>query len=94
MNHSRQQLYFYRDYRELLHREEIDGDVYERRRIAESLALPYRDSHLEEMKHFCRVIRGDEESRCSGVDAKRSLRLLLAVIEAVDENRTVETKQP
>jgi len=41
------------------------------------------------MQHFCRVIRGEEEPRTSGEDAKSSLRLLLAVLEAVDKRGSV-----
>jgi predicted dehydrogenase len=69
--------------------EPVEKFHYDRKKNREAFATPFRDCHLEEMLHFCRVIKGEEEPRTSGVDAKRSLRLLLAVIEAVDGNRTV-----
>ncbi len=69
--------------------EPVEKGHYDRKKNRTAFATPFRDCHLEEMRHFCRVITGEEEPRTPGVDAKRSLRLLLAVIEAVDENRTV-----
>jgi predicted dehydrogenase len=69
--------------------EPIEQGHYERKKNAEILSAPFHDCHLEEMRHFCRVITQREEPRTSGMDAKKSLMLLLAVIEAVDENRTV-----
>ena len=69
--------------------EPTENSHYDRNRNTELLTTPFRDCQLEEMRHFCRVIKGEEEPRTSGTDAKRSLRLLLAVLEAMDEGRTV-----
>ena len=69
--------------------EPVENAHYDRKRSTELLATPFRDCHLEVMRHFCRVIKGEEQPRTTGIDAKRSLMLLLAVLEAVDENRTV-----
>ena len=67
----------------------IENGHYDRKRHTELLTTPFRDCHLEIMRHFCRVIKGEEEPRITGIDAKRSLELILTVIKAVDENQTI-----
>lgn len=52
--------------------------------------LPRQDNHLEEIRHFCRVVEGKEEPRSSGEDAKKSLVALLAIIESAHKRAPVE----
>jgi predicted dehydrogenase len=67
----------------------VEKGHYERRKEIELIESPVVDCHLAEMQHFCRVIRDGEEPRTSGEDAKESLRLLLAVLEAGVQRKTV-----
>ena len=52
----------------------------------EQLDIKSSDPYPEQMSHFCRVIRGEEQPRTSGEDALRSLCVTSAIIESV-ENR-------
>jgi predicted dehydrogenase len=40
------------------------------------------DPYVEQLKHFCRVVRGEEQPRTSGEDARRSLAVAMAVRES------------
>jgi predicted dehydrogenase len=48
------------------------------------------DTYVEQMRHFCRVVKGEEEPRTSGEDARRTLEVIMAVVESGQTNRPVE----
>lgn len=47
------------------------------------------DSYRREWVHFLAVARGEEEPGCTLEDGRRSLAVLLAVLQAAEEGRTV-----
>ncbi len=47
------------------------------------------DAYVNQCRHFCRVIRGQEAPRITAEDATRSLRATLAVFEAAESGRRV-----
>ncbi|MGH7840686.1 MAG: Gfo/Idh/MocA family protein [Candidatus Binataceae bacterium] len=57
--------------------------------------LPYRPENPFErqVRHFCAVLRGDEEPVCGGFDAARTLAATLAVFEAAQSGRAVRPEQ-
>jgi len=56
---------------------------------SEAVTLPKVDVFAEQIAHFARVIRGEEEPIITAADASRSLAATLAVIEAAGSGRTV-----
>jgi len=54
------------------------------------IEAPKDDTYIEQMRHFCRVVKGDEEPRTSGEDARKTLAVILAVAESGQTNRPVE----
>jgi len=55
----------------------------------ETLALKNEDSQARQLRHFCRVIRGEEPPRSSGADATRTLAVVLAMHESARTGRSV-----
>jgi predicted dehydrogenase len=55
----------------------------------EHLDIKSSDPYPEQMRHFFRVIRGEEQPRTSGEDALRSLRVTSAIIESVENRKPV-----
>jgi predicted dehydrogenase len=51
--------------------------------------VPPCDPYVEQLEHFCRVVRGQEQPRTSGDDARRSLQVALAVRESGTTGRAV-----
>jgi predicted dehydrogenase len=51
---------------------------------------PKDDTYVEQMRHFCRVVRGEEEPRTSGEDGRRTLEVIMAVAKSGQTNRPVE----
>ncbi len=51
---------------------------------------PKQDTYVEQMRHFCRVVRGEEEPRTSGEDARRTLEVIQAVAESGQTHRPIE----
>lgn len=47
------------------------------------------DPYVEQLKHFCRVVRGEEPPRTSGEDARQSLAVAMAVRESGATGRPV-----
>lgn len=47
------------------------------------------DAYINQCRHFCRVIRGEEGPRITAEDATRSLKATLAVFEAAESGRRV-----
>jgi predicted dehydrogenase len=56
----------------------------------QQLRAPAWDTYVEQMRHFCRVVRGEEEPRTSGEDARRTLEVIQAVAESGATHRPVE----
>ncbi len=48
------------------------------------------DTYVEQMRSFCGVVRGDEEPRTSGEDARRTLEVIQAVAESGATHRPIE----
>jgi predicted dehydrogenase len=48
------------------------------------------DPYVEQLKHFCRVVRGVEASRTSGEDARRSLEVALALRASGASGKAIE----
>jgi len=56
----------------------------------QQLRAPAWDTYTEQMRSFCRVIRGEEEPRTSGEDARRTLQVIQAVAESGQTHRPIE----
>ena len=54
------------------------------------LPIKSQDPYPDQLRHFCRVIRGEEEPRTSGEDALRTLQVTLAVHESGLTQRPIE----
>jgi predicted dehydrogenase len=54
------------------------------------LPIKSKDPYPDQLKHFCRVIRGEETPRTSGEDALQSLRVAMAVHESGLTHRPIE----
>jgi len=50
------------------------------------------DGVKEEIRHFIRCIRGEEEPLCDGIEGRKSLKVALAVLESIREKKIVEIK--
>jgi predicted dehydrogenase len=48
------------------------------------------DTYVEQMRHFCRVVKGEEEPRTSGEDGRRTLEVIQAVAESGRTHRPIE----
>lgn len=55
----------------------------------EQLEVAPCDPYVEQLRHFCRVVRGEEPPRTSGEDARRSLAVAMAVRESGVTGRPV-----
>jgi predicted dehydrogenase len=51
---------------------------------------PMWDTYVEQMRHFCGVVKGEEEPRTSGEDGRRTLEVTMAVAESGRTNRPIE----
>jgi len=51
--------------------------------------VPHYDTYVEQMRHFCRVIKGEEAPRTSGEDARRTLEIIMAIIESGQSNKPI-----
>jgi len=54
------------------------------------LPIKSRDPYPDQLRHFCRVIRGEETPRTSGEDALRTLQVTMAVHESGHTNMPIE----
>ena len=57
--------------------------------ITEHLDIKSSDPYPEQMSHFCRVIRGEEEPRTSGEEALRTLRVTSAISKSVEKRKPI-----
>ena len=48
----------------------------------EEIKVKYRDPYVDQISHFCRVIRGQEQPRTSGEDGLKTLEITMAVMES------------
>ncbi|MEL6962045.1 MAG: Gfo/Idh/MocA family oxidoreductase [Pseudomonadota bacterium] len=60
---------------------------------AETVSLPMIDVYAEQIAHFVRVIRDEEEPIITGKDASQSLAATLAVIEAAETRKAVRPRK-
>jgi len=51
-----------------------------------------KDPYIEQLKHFCNVVRGKEEPRTSGEDAHKTLEVTMAILESGYRNKPVEIR--
>lgn len=58
----------------------------------ERLNIKSSDPYPQQMRHFCKVVKGEEEARTSGEDALRTLRVTMALHESVERNEPVKIK--
>jgi predicted dehydrogenase len=56
---------------------------------SERLQVTHEDPLVRQMRHFCRVARGQEKPRVTGADATRTLAVTLAIHEAAASRRPV-----
>jgi predicted dehydrogenase len=54
------------------------------------LRAPAWDTYVEQMRSFCRAIRGEEQPRTSGEDARRTLEVIQAVAESGAKHRPID----
>lgn len=57
--------------------------------VKHTLDVTAEDPLTRQLRHFCRVIRGEEEPRITGADAARTLATTLAVLEAARSGNSV-----
>jgi predicted dehydrogenase len=60
--------------------------------LRQRLQVANEDPQVRQMRHFCRVVRGDEKPRVTGADATRTLAATLAVHKAAATGQPVEIK--
>jgi len=70
--------------------EDIEKSHPERKKIVEGVEFPLVDTHCQEIEHFCKVIQGLEQPKTPGEDAKKTLTMLLAIIQSADTNKPVD----
>jgi predicted dehydrogenase len=58
--------------------------------ITEKLSIKSEDPYPGQIKHFCRVIKGEEEPRTSGYDGLQTLKVTMAVAQSGQTNMPVE----
>ena len=56
----------------------------------EQLRAPAWDTYVEQMRHFSRVVKGEEEPRTSGEDGRRTLEVIQALAESGATHRPIE----
>lgn len=54
------------------------------------IEAPKHDTYVEQMRHFCRVVKGEEEPRTSGEDGRRTLEVIMAVAESGQTHRPID----
>ena len=57
--------------------------------LTEEIQVGPADPYREQLKHFCHVIRGEEMPRTSGEDAKKTLEVILALLESGERGRPI-----
>ncbi len=57
--------------------------------LTEEIQIRPADPYREQLSHFCRGIRGEEKPRTSGEDAKKTLEVVLAVLESGETGKPV-----
>jgi predicted dehydrogenase len=57
--------------------------------VKQTLDVPNEDPLVRQLRHFCRVIRGEEVPRITGADAARTLAVTLAVLDAARSGNAV-----
>jgi predicted dehydrogenase len=57
--------------------------------VQQTIAVQHADPLTRQLRHFCRVVRGDEAPRITGRDAVRTLAATLAVHDAARSGSTV-----
>jgi predicted dehydrogenase len=58
----------------------------------EQLHIKSADPYPDQLKHFCKVVKGEEHPRTSGEDALRTLRVTMAVLESGESNQPIMMK--
>jgi predicted dehydrogenase len=58
----------------------------------EQLNVKSADPYPDQLKHFCKVVKGEEQPRTSGEDALRSLQVTRAVLESGETNQPITMK--
>ncbi len=72
-----------------------DGEKSWTRPLAkQTLDVPGEDPLTRQLRHFCRVIRGEETPRITGCDAAQTLAVTLAVLEAARSGHAVALAVP
>jgi len=56
----------------------------------EHLNIKSSDPYPQQVRHFCKVVKGEEEPRTSGEDALKTLRVTMALHESVERNEPVK----
>ncbi len=54
------------------------------------IEIPRVNPMLEEMKNFCKIIRGEEQAVTTAKDAKKSLKVILAIKDSARTGKTVQ----
>ncbi|MCX7786831.1 MAG: Gfo/Idh/MocA family oxidoreductase [Spirochaetes bacterium] len=67
---------------ELLYYEDPVNEGWHDPIIRMGIKVPQENPYEKQIRHFCRVIQGKEEPRCSGEDAALTLRATLAIEES------------
>ena len=56
----------------------------------EHLEVEVKDPYIEQLKHFCMVVTGEERPRTSGEDALKTLEVTMAILESGDKNKPIK----
>ena len=57
-----------------------------------NIKVKVEDPYIQQLKHFCNVVRGKKEPRTSGEDAPKTLEVTMAILESGYKNKPVMIK--
>ena len=63
-----------------------------RERDIHTVQIPVQNNHAKEIGHFCDVILKGAEPVTTGIDGKKSMEVMNAVIESLDTGKPVHLK--
>lgn len=64
-------------------------DFRTRKRSETTINIPFQDNHYNEVEHFCRIILENIPPMTSGEEGKKSMELMNAMIESMDQGKVV-----
>jgi predicted dehydrogenase len=56
----------------------------------DNIKVDIKDPYIQQLKHFCNVVKGKEDPRTSGEDALKTLEVTMAILESGHKNKPVK----